>query len=263
LPPDYLTGRASLGSDAVLVRIEESPKRAIRTDYLTPGSVRQPRRRGLLLQLRSQPQRVRDPRGPGERRSRPLQPRARSRELRPRFRRRPAKVLHHPRRDPGSQGPRRDPGSRERPLRLHRAVPEPGEGDRAVSRRLSGFLPLGAGPLHALRRLSEPRPEAIYRGGDGAGSRLQRNAPALAGFARHERGARARDPAPSSRGRRVSRSATPFPRSLRPSRRLRLRVRFDLSRSARDGKKSPWTAPGAALAGSDLGPEAATSSGLA
>jgi len=34
LPPDYLTGRASLGSDNVLVRIEESPKRAIRTDYL-------------------------------------------------------------------------------------------------------------------------------------------------------------------------------------------------------------------------------------
>lgn len=34
LPPDYLTGRASLGSDDVLVRIEESPKRAIRTDYL-------------------------------------------------------------------------------------------------------------------------------------------------------------------------------------------------------------------------------------
>ena len=34
LPPDYLTGRASLGSDTVLVRIEESPKRAIRTDYL-------------------------------------------------------------------------------------------------------------------------------------------------------------------------------------------------------------------------------------
>ena len=34
LPPDYFTGRASLGSDAVLVRIEESPKRAIRTDYL-------------------------------------------------------------------------------------------------------------------------------------------------------------------------------------------------------------------------------------
>ncbi len=34
LPPDFMTGRASLGSDAVLVRIEESPKRAIRTDYL-------------------------------------------------------------------------------------------------------------------------------------------------------------------------------------------------------------------------------------
>ncbi len=34
LPPDYFTGRASLGSDAILVRIEESPKRAIRTDYL-------------------------------------------------------------------------------------------------------------------------------------------------------------------------------------------------------------------------------------
>ncbi len=34
LPPDYLTGRASLGSDDVLVRIEESPKRAVRTDYL-------------------------------------------------------------------------------------------------------------------------------------------------------------------------------------------------------------------------------------
>ncbi len=34
LPPDYMTGRASLGSDAILVRIEESPKRAIRTDYL-------------------------------------------------------------------------------------------------------------------------------------------------------------------------------------------------------------------------------------
>ncbi|MGH9322570.1 MAG: GWxTD domain-containing protein [Vicinamibacteria bacterium] len=34
LPPDYFTGRASLGSDNVLVRIAESPKRAIRTDYL-------------------------------------------------------------------------------------------------------------------------------------------------------------------------------------------------------------------------------------
>jgi GWxTD domain-containing protein len=34
LPPDYFTGRASLGSDAILVRIEESAKRAIRTDYL-------------------------------------------------------------------------------------------------------------------------------------------------------------------------------------------------------------------------------------
>jgi GWxTD domain-containing protein len=34
LAPDYLTGRASLGTDSVLVRIEESPKRAIRTDYL-------------------------------------------------------------------------------------------------------------------------------------------------------------------------------------------------------------------------------------
>jgi GWxTD domain-containing protein len=34
LPPDYLTGRAALGSDSVLVRIEESPKRAVRTDYL-------------------------------------------------------------------------------------------------------------------------------------------------------------------------------------------------------------------------------------
>jgi GWxTD domain-containing protein len=34
LAPDYLTGRASLGSDNVIVRIEESPKRAIRTDYL-------------------------------------------------------------------------------------------------------------------------------------------------------------------------------------------------------------------------------------
>jgi GWxTD domain-containing protein len=33
-PPDFLSGRASLGSDDVLVRIEESPKRAIRTDYL-------------------------------------------------------------------------------------------------------------------------------------------------------------------------------------------------------------------------------------
>jgi GWxTD domain-containing protein len=33
-PPDLLTGRASLNSDAVLVRIEESPKRAVRTDYL-------------------------------------------------------------------------------------------------------------------------------------------------------------------------------------------------------------------------------------
>jgi tetratricopeptide (TPR) repeat protein len=33
-PPDYLSGRASLGSDDVLVRIEESPKRAVRTDYL-------------------------------------------------------------------------------------------------------------------------------------------------------------------------------------------------------------------------------------
>ncbi len=34
LPPDYFTGRASLGSDAILVRIEESARRAIRTDYL-------------------------------------------------------------------------------------------------------------------------------------------------------------------------------------------------------------------------------------
>jgi GWxTD domain-containing protein len=34
LAPDFMTGRASLGSDAVIVRIEESPKRAIRTDYL-------------------------------------------------------------------------------------------------------------------------------------------------------------------------------------------------------------------------------------
>jgi GWxTD domain-containing protein len=33
-PPDLMTGRASLNSDAVLVRIEESPKRAVRTDYL-------------------------------------------------------------------------------------------------------------------------------------------------------------------------------------------------------------------------------------
>ena len=34
LPPDYFTGRASLGSDDVLVRIEQSPKRAVRTDYI-------------------------------------------------------------------------------------------------------------------------------------------------------------------------------------------------------------------------------------
>jgi GWxTD domain-containing protein len=34
IPPDFLTGRAALGSDTVLVRIEESPKRAVRTDYL-------------------------------------------------------------------------------------------------------------------------------------------------------------------------------------------------------------------------------------
>ncbi|HXV61559.1 MAG TPA: GWxTD domain-containing protein [Vicinamibacteria bacterium] len=33
-PPDLFTGRASLGTDSVLARIEESPKRAIRTDYL-------------------------------------------------------------------------------------------------------------------------------------------------------------------------------------------------------------------------------------
>jgi GWxTD domain-containing protein len=33
-PPDYLTGRASFATDALLARIEESPKRAIRTDYL-------------------------------------------------------------------------------------------------------------------------------------------------------------------------------------------------------------------------------------
>jgi GWxTD domain-containing protein len=33
LPPDYLTGRAALGSDTVLVRIEDSAKR-VRTDYL-------------------------------------------------------------------------------------------------------------------------------------------------------------------------------------------------------------------------------------
>jgi tetratricopeptide (TPR) repeat protein len=34
LPPDFFTARASLGSDAILMRIEASPKRAIRTDYL-------------------------------------------------------------------------------------------------------------------------------------------------------------------------------------------------------------------------------------
>jgi GWxTD domain-containing protein len=34
LPPDFLTGRASLGSDDVLVRIEESPKKYVRTDYI-------------------------------------------------------------------------------------------------------------------------------------------------------------------------------------------------------------------------------------
>lgn len=33
-PPDYMTGRASFATDALLARIEESPKRAIRTDYL-------------------------------------------------------------------------------------------------------------------------------------------------------------------------------------------------------------------------------------
>jgi len=32
-PPDLIGGRASVGSDAMIARIEESPKRAIRTDY--------------------------------------------------------------------------------------------------------------------------------------------------------------------------------------------------------------------------------------
>lgn len=32
-PADYMVGRGSIGSDAMLARIEESPKRAIRTDY--------------------------------------------------------------------------------------------------------------------------------------------------------------------------------------------------------------------------------------
>ena len=33
-PPDYLTGRPSISVDAMLARVEESPKRAIRTDYV-------------------------------------------------------------------------------------------------------------------------------------------------------------------------------------------------------------------------------------
>jgi tetratricopeptide (TPR) repeat protein len=33
-PPDYMTGRASFSTDAMLARIDESPKRAIRTDYV-------------------------------------------------------------------------------------------------------------------------------------------------------------------------------------------------------------------------------------
>ncbi|MGH9336544.1 MAG: tetratricopeptide repeat protein, partial [Vicinamibacteria bacterium] len=32
-PPDYMSGRPALGTDIMLARIEESPKRAIRTDY--------------------------------------------------------------------------------------------------------------------------------------------------------------------------------------------------------------------------------------
>ncbi len=32
-PPDYLTGQPALGTDIMLARIEDSPKRAIRTDY--------------------------------------------------------------------------------------------------------------------------------------------------------------------------------------------------------------------------------------
>ena len=32
-PPDFLSGRASLGTDLMLARVEESPKRAIRNDY--------------------------------------------------------------------------------------------------------------------------------------------------------------------------------------------------------------------------------------
>lgn len=32
-PPDYLTGQPALGTDILLARIEDSPKRAIRTDY--------------------------------------------------------------------------------------------------------------------------------------------------------------------------------------------------------------------------------------
>ncbi|GMR24175.1 MAG: hypothetical protein BMS9Abin37_2688 [Acidobacteriota bacterium] len=33
-PPDFLTGRAAIGVDALLARIEDSPKRAINTDYI-------------------------------------------------------------------------------------------------------------------------------------------------------------------------------------------------------------------------------------
>ena len=33
-PPDFLTGRAAIGVDALLARIEDSPKRAINTDYV-------------------------------------------------------------------------------------------------------------------------------------------------------------------------------------------------------------------------------------
>ena len=33
-PPDYLTGRPAMGIDAMIARIEESPKRAINTDYI-------------------------------------------------------------------------------------------------------------------------------------------------------------------------------------------------------------------------------------
>ena len=33
-PPDYVTGRASLGTDLMMARVENSPKRAIRSDYV-------------------------------------------------------------------------------------------------------------------------------------------------------------------------------------------------------------------------------------